>query len=59
MASETVATRGRFGKTVDLAFAMDCTGSMASYIENARQVCAQWSLINMQVQQVVLSSYFN
>ena len=25
-------------KRVDLAFAMDCTGSMANYIQNARDV---------------------
>ena len=24
---------------LDLAFVMDCTGSMGSYIENARNVC--------------------
>ena len=30
-------------KLLDLAFAMDCTGSMGSYINQAQQVCIKYS----------------
>ena len=42
MATDTsgdAATKKTESKNLDLAFAMDCTGSMGSYIHQAQQVC--------------------
>ena len=37
-ASEDAASEKMDSKKLDLAFAMDCTGSMGSYIKQAQQV---------------------
>ena len=39
-ASEDAVSEKMDSKKLDLAFAMDCTGSMGSYIKQAQQVCS-------------------
>ena len=46
-------------KNLDLAFAMDCTGSMGSYIHQAQKVCLRSISDSQPIYQYLLLLLFN